>query len=103
MAEISKFNSLDAISGINRGIKNESQNSAQSEGGFGNYLKKAIDEVNNLQKDGDKAIADVASGQIKDLHQAAIAIGKAENSMKVMLEVKNKAIAAYKEILRTQV
>ncbi|HIY43722.1 MAG TPA: flagellar hook-basal body complex protein FliE, partial [Candidatus Helicobacter avistercoris] len=46
---------------------------------------------------------DMATGQIKDIHQAAIAIGKAETSMKVMLEVRNKAISAYKEILRTQV
>ncbi|HOI83984.1 MAG TPA: flagellar hook-basal body complex protein FliE, partial [Campylobacterales bacterium] len=38
----------------------------------------------------------------KDLHQAAIAIGKAELSMKMMLEVRNKAISAYKEISRTQ-
>ncbi len=45
----------------------------------------------------------MASGQVKDLHQAAITIGKAETSMKLMLEVRNKAISAYKEILRTQI
>ena len=45
----------------------------------------------------------MASGQVKNLHQAAIAINRAENSMKVMLEVRNKAINAYKEILRTQI
>ncbi|MBR6611105.1 MAG: flagellar hook-basal body complex protein FliE, partial [Campylobacter sp.] len=50
----------------------------------------------------DKAVADLATGEVKDLHQAAIAIGKAETSMKLMLEVRNKAISAYKEIARTQ-
>ena len=48
-------------------------------------------------------MADMATGQIKDLHQAAIAIGKAENSMKLMLEVRNKAISAYKELIKTQI
>jgi flagellar hook-basal body complex protein FliE len=37
------------------------------------------------------------------LHQAAISIGKAETNMKMMLEVRNKAISAYKELLKTQI
>lgn len=70
---------------------------------FIDTMKQTIDEVNAYQKDSQKALADVATGQIKDLHQAAIAIGKAETSMKVMLEVRNKAINAYREISRTQI
>ncbi|PAF45307.1 flagellar hook-basal body complex protein FliE [Helicobacter sp. 11S02629-2] len=79
--------------------------SSVKEGGanFSTLLKKSLDELNVSQEASDKALADMASGQIKDLHQAAIAIGKAETSMKLMLEVRNKAISAYKEILRTQV
>ncbi len=70
---------------------------------FSKLLKKSIDELNQAQESSDKALADMATGQVKDLHQAAIAIGKAETSMKLMLEVRNKAISAYKEILRTQI
>lgn len=70
---------------------------------FMDTMKEVIDEVNTQQKTSEQALSDVATGQVKDLHQAAIAIGKAETSMKVMLEVRNKAINAYKEILRTQV
>ena len=69
---------------------------------FGNMLKEAVDEVNTRQKVSEEAMADMATGQIKDLHQAAVAIGKAENSMKLMLEVRNKAISAYKELIKTQ-
>ena len=65
-------------------------------------LKEAVDEVNAYQKVSDQTMADMATGQIKDIHQAAIAIGKAENSMKLMLEVRNKAISAYKELIKTQ-
>lgn len=74
-----------------------------NEGEFTKLLKKSIDELNQVQESSDKALADMASGQLKDLHQAAITIGKAETSMKLMLEVRNKALSAYKEILRTQV
>ncbi|WP_304544698.1 flagellar hook-basal body complex protein FliE [Sulfurimonas microaerophilic] len=69
---------------------------------FAKQLKSAINETNEIQQDKEQAIADLATGQVKDLHQAAMAIGKAETSMKLMLEIRNKALNAYKEISRTQ-
>lgn len=80
-------------------------NNKEKDGNFDsvfNSVKNAIDEVNDIQKDGEKALSDIATGQVKDLHQAAIAINKAATSMKFMLEVRNKAVNAYKEILKTQ-
>ncbi len=79
--------------------------SVEKSGGsdFADVLKESLEEVNDLQEKGQKAMSDLATGQVKDLHQAAIAIDKAELSMKLMLEVRNKAINAYKEILRTQI
>jgi flagellar hook-basal body complex protein FliE len=77
-------------------------NSQENSGEFANKLKEALGDVNDLQQKGDEAMADMATGQVKDLHQAAIAIGKAEMSMKMMLEIRNKALNAYKELSRTQ-
>jgi flagellar hook-basal body complex protein FliE len=75
-----------------------------TEGGdaFVSHLKSAINEVNDIQKTSEDAIADLATGQVQNLHQAALAINKAEISMKLMLEIRNKALNAYKEIGRTQ-
>ncbi len=70
---------------------------------FFSILQSTINNVNNQQKKADTALGQIATGQVKDLHQAAIAIDKAEISMKVMLEVRNKAINAYKELLKTQI
>ena len=77
---------------------------ASSSGGaaFAEQLKSALNEVNEFQEKKSDAIADIATGQVKDLHQAALAIGKAETSMKLMLEIRNKALNAYKELGRTQ-
>jgi len=69
---------------------------------FAQELKNALGDVNKMQVEGDQAMSDIATGSVKDLHQAAIAIDKAEISMKLMLEVRNKALSAYKEITRTQ-
>ena len=69
---------------------------------FAKELKSALDETNEIQQEKEKAVADLATGQVKDLHQAALAIGKAELDMKLMLEIRNKALNAYKELSRTQ-
>ena len=81
--------------------KTKLENSAGGEA-FAQHLKSALNEVNELQQNSEQAIGDLATGQVKDLHQAALAIGKAETSMKLMLEIRNKALSAYKELGRTQ-
>ncbi len=81
------------------------QNASSDKSGgaaFAQHLKGAIEEVNKLQVDKEKAVADIATGEVKDLHQAALSIGKAETNMKLMLEIRNKALSAYKELGRTQ-
>ena len=100
MADVNKLSGLSTADLLsNKGI---SSNPASGGKDFGQVLKDSLGEVNALQHTSEKAMADIATGQVKDLHQASIAIDKAEMSMKLMLEVRNKAISAYKEILRTQ-
>lgn len=94
--EIHKLNSTAGAQNANnkeKGIGEE----------FANMLKNSISELDSIQKTGEAAMTDIATGEVKDLHQAAIAINKAESSMRFMLEVRNKAINAYKEITRTQI
>ena len=82
--------------------KDTLEKSSSGGANFADSLKSALEDVNEIQQESEKAIADLATGQVKDLHQAALAIGKAETSMKLMLEIRNKALNAYKEIGRTQ-
>jgi flagellar hook-basal body complex protein FliE len=100
---MSNINNISAASTADL-LKQKSKAEAPSGGEqFAQHLKSALNEVNDIQKQSEEAIADLATGQVKDLHQAALAIGKAETSMKLMLEIRNKALNAYKEIGRTQV
>ncbi len=79
------------------------ENSKKSAGDtFSEMLVNSIQELNESQKVSERAMADLASGNVKDLHSAAIAIDKAELTMKTMVEVRNKALSAYKEITRIQ-
>ncbi len=83
-------------------IQNSANEVKKNNSDFSSILNKTIGEVNTLQKNSDQAMSDIATGSVKDLHQAAIAIDKAELSMKLLLEVRNKALNAYKELSRTQ-
>jgi flagellar hook-basal body complex protein FliE len=73
------------------------------EGSFGNMLSEAIDGTDRLRKTADMAISDFASGRETDIHKTMIAMEKASISFKLMMQVRNKVIAAYQEIMRTQV
>ena len=100
---MTNLNSISSLSTADL-LKNKGTSAQTPNGGanFANQLKVAMEEVNEMQEGGDKAMADLATGQVKDLHQAALSINKAEMSMKMMLEVRNKALNAYKELSRTQ-
>ncbi|MFO7985568.1 MAG: flagellar hook-basal body complex protein FliE [Desulfatiglandaceae bacterium] len=73
------------------------------EGSFANMLSGAINETDRLRKAADVAVTDLASGNNTDIHKTMIAMEKASVSFKLMMEVRNKVISAYQEIIRTQV
>ncbi len=96
--------SIDKLSSLNSVLNASSlEKENETSTDFSKILKESIDEMNTIQIKGDRAMADIATGEVKDLHQAAIAINKAETNMKMMLEIRNKALSAYKEISRTQI
>jgi len=92
---------IDALSPISLNGLDKVANVENGNSDFLSILKDSLNDVNDMQIKGDQAITNIATGQVKDLHSAAISIEKAEISMKVMLEVRNKALSAYKEILKT--
>ena len=91
-------NSLSTLGLTNVNIvEDESTKSFQS------MLNDAISEVNNEQVDGYKAMEGIASGKVTNLQEAVQKIEEAELSLKLALEVKNKALNAYKEIMKMSI
>lgn len=80
---------------------------AQEEGkggtAFGDMLKEAISTVNDLQKQSDQEIQKIMSGESQDLHTTVIAMQKADLSFQMMMQVRNKIVQAYQEIMRMPV
>lgn len=78
-------------------------NNKNNDGSFANMLSDAIKEVNTSQVEGYKAMEGIATGKVKNLQEAVQKIEEADLSLKLGLEVKNKAISAFKEISTMQV
>lgn len=70
---------------------------------FSNVLKDSIEKVNSLQTEADKAIEGLAKGEVTNIHDTMIAIEKANVSFNMMVQVRNKLVQAYEEIIRMQV
>ena len=77
--------------------------SGQNETGFGDMLSKAIADTNQAQIKADQAITDASTGKGDDLHEVMISMAEADLSMRLLVQMRNKAVEAYQEIIRMQV
>lgn len=70
---------------------------------FGEMLTQAISETNQAQLDADGAVTDLATGRADNLHEVTLAMEEADISMRMLVQMRNKAVEAYQEIVRMQV
>jgi flagellar hook-basal body complex protein FliE len=70
---------------------------------FGEMLKTSMSEVNQAQISANRAAEQIAAGETKNLHGAMIKLEEADISLRLMVQVRNKAVAAYQEIMSMQV
>jgi flagellar hook-basal body complex protein FliE len=71
--------------------------------GFTETLKNAVAAVNEMQLDARDASIAVASGTAVDSAQAIVAIEKANVSFQFALQIRNKLLEAYQEVMRMSV
>jgi len=70
---------------------------------FGNYLKDALSEVNGLQQEASASSLKLAMGDNEYLHNTTIAYEKAILGLQLTIEIRNKLVSAYEEIMRMQI
>ncbi len=59
-----------------------------------------LHDVNHMQLKADESIQKMVSGEIKDVHQVMLAVGEAKVAFNLLLEIRNKTMDAYQEILK---
>jgi flagellar hook-basal body complex protein FliE len=75
----------------------------KGKGDFGVHLNKALGEVNELQQKADQAIQQLVGEGKGDLQETMVALEKADVSFRLMMQIRNKVLEAYQEIMRMQV
>ncbi len=74
----------------------------QSHESFGKMLVHSLNEVNQLKLNADEAVSDLAVGEQKDIHQTMIALEKADIAFQLLMQIRNKIVAAYETVMRMQ-
>jgi len=75
---------------------------SESTNNFGQFLSDALNKVNDLQKASEQAGIDLAAGKNVDISDVMIAAEKANLAVGLTVQVRNKVIEAYQEIMRMQ-
>lgn len=70
---------------------------------FSKALGNILDDVNEAQVKADKDIKSLVSGENKNIHEVMLSMEKADLAMKLGMQIRNKVIEAYKEVMRMQV
>ena len=70
---------------------------------FAKALSESIEQVNTLQKEADQAIEKLSTGESNNIHGAMLAVGKADLAFRMTMQVRNKIVEAYQEVMRMQI
>lgn len=71
--------------------------------GFGDVLNQAMQQVGAAEAQSETVAAQLLTGENTDIHTAMIAVQKAELTLNLAIQVRNKVVEAYNEVMRMQV
>jgi len=73
-----------------------------SSGAFQSILTDAIGQVEQFQQNSQSSIEKFLSGEDEEVHKVALATQQAELSFDLFMQVRNKVVSAYQEVMRMQ-
>lgn len=74
--------------------------SRRAAGGFQAALRETIERVEGLQRTAEESTLKLLAGENEEVHQTVLAVQRAELAFQLFLEVRNKVVQAYQEIMR---
>lgn len=99
-----QINNINTLNPINLkppvGISEEQPKDIAS---FSDFLKESFDKVNALEKESEEYNLKLATGELDNIHEAMIAAQKADIALQLTMQIRNKVLDAYKEIMRMQI
>ncbi|HEX3015699.1 MAG TPA: flagellar hook-basal body complex protein FliE [Desulfobacteria bacterium] len=87
--------------GQNQGSQSASATQS-ADSGFNQFLDNAMNRLDGLQKTADSSSQQLATGQIQNIDSVMIALEKANLGFSLAVEVRNKVLDAYNQVMRMQ-
>jgi len=101
---VTGINSFSALSPLAPAGQSSIEGAGGAGGGnFGSLIKNAVESMDGTQKAAEQEVAKAVTGESPDLHQTIIALQSADLNFQLGLQVRNKLMGAYEEIMRMQV
>lgn len=95
---------LKAAAEVAGGSKPAANTAEVSQADFGQLLRSAVDQVNSVQQTADQLSQEFVRGnQNVELHDVMISLQKANVSFQSMIQVRNRLVSAYQEVMNMQV
>ncbi|HPE68335.1 MAG TPA: flagellar hook-basal body complex protein FliE [Thermotogota bacterium] len=101
ISNLSGLGSIQRLERIQREDASKVQKSTEQPD-FAKILNQAMEQVNKDQKVAEAAADDFAAGKLSSIHDVMVSAEKAAMSLRLTLEVRNKIVSAYQEIMRMQ-
>lgn len=70
---------------------------------FFKYLQNELDKVNDQQINAENSTMDLITGDATDIHQVLITTEEARLSLELAVQIRNKLVDAYQELIRLQI
>ncbi len=112
ISAVSAFNQINQINDLGQlnhassstslANKVTSSGSERTTGGFGDLVTQLIQQTNSEQITADNAISDFVTGKTDNIQQVVMAMTSADLSFQFFMEVRNKVIESYNELIRMQ-
>jgi flagellar hook-basal body complex protein FliE len=93
----------NALSALSPTLPNKPSTSTQSGGDFGGALKQAVDALGQLSAQADASTTKLATGDPIDIHEVMLNTEQASLGFSMALQVRNKLVDAYQEVMRMSV
>ena len=105
LSKIVSTGDVDRLLGASETVRPDKTGNVGADPGktFSDVLRDSVEKVNQQQGEADKAIKELVAGRSKNIHETMLTIERADTSLKLMMQIRNKILDAYKEIMRMQV
>ncbi len=70
---------------------------------FKSALTQGLEQMDASAKQSDSLVEDVIAGRVTDFHEVALRLKESELSFRYSMEVRNKFVDAYREVMRMSV